>query len=800
MENEIEINNEDVLKEPMCSFFNRMYDTTNSEKSVPSILNAIKTGIMGNEDFSNLILQIRKELNVEEKRKKKGKLMAVTFGAVFESSRRSALLMSNGLIVLDFDHVEAVLQVKTAICEMPYIYACFISPSGDGLKVLVRTNCKDSLEYKSFIIELFDEFNYCWALKADPSKKGINDLCYLSHDPDIYINEKAALWKRPDEGDFSISKSINPKGPANGPKNPVASGSFVQNDDEALIIDLVIQAEVKEVDITAKYQSWLKIGFAIANAMGENGREYYHRFSCFYPKYDRKETDQQYSSCLKNNRGDVNLGTLVFLAAEFGMKSSRNSESTVDEQNFSFWERNSKTGEYKVNASDFYDFLHENGFRKYYAGKNSVPFVIRMQNNILSKVNEDFLVTFCRAYIENLTVSKRMKRDLRNALYRNSTLLSKANLLTLKTFEGKLKRDCKDTAFLYFKNGMCQIGSDSMTFYPYEKQEECLWESQIIDKDFNEVPESEVIEKSEFYTFLVDISRDEELRPSLNRYDSIISILGYLLHDFKNPASAKAVIFSDYEQSEEANGGKGKGIVKNAISYIKKTANENGKIFKPDSDFIFSQVEHDVRILVIDDAPISFNFERLFSVITDGITVNRKYENKSYISFEDSPKFLITTNYVILGEGESHERRKVEFEFSAFYSQDRTPEQTFNHLLFIDWDEEQWNLFYNFMAYCIRRHLKSGLIQAPSVNSALKKLRASAGDGFIEFVRGNVVLGQKLNKTLLFNQYCAENKFDKQFKSKRTFTIWLRLYARAFDLKMLEPKSGSDYSFIYTAA
>ena len=64
------------------------------------------------------------------------------------------------------------------------------------------------------------------------------------------------------------------------------------------------------------YDNWLHVGFALANTFGENGRTFFHEISALSPKYDRKEADSKYSSCLRQGNGAVTIDTLFHLAKE----------------------------------------------------------------------------------------------------------------------------------------------------------------------------------------------------------------------------------------------------------------------------------------------------------------------------------------------------------------------------------------------------------------------------------------------------------------------------------------------------
>ena len=120
-----------------------------------------------------------------------------------------------------------------------------------------------------------------------------------------------------------------------------------------------------------------------------------------------------------------------------------------------------------------------------------------------------------------------------------------------------------------------------------------------------------------------------------------------------DPKNAKAIVFCDEEISENPNGGTGKGIVLKALQYFKKVTVIDGKNFSFGKTFAFQQVDLDTKILAFDDVMMLFNFKRLFSVITEGIAVEKKNKDTLYIRYEDSPKVFITTNYMVSGEGNS---------------------------------------------------------------------------------------------------------------------------------------------------
>ena len=76
------------------------------------------------------------------------------------------------------------------------------------------------------------------------------------------------------------------------------------------------------VDITVGYTAWSDVGFALSDAMGENGRSYYHRVSCLNPDYSAAETDKQYDKCLRSHGTGVTIKTFFQMAKDAGVSVS----------------------------------------------------------------------------------------------------------------------------------------------------------------------------------------------------------------------------------------------------------------------------------------------------------------------------------------------------------------------------------------------------------------------------------------------------------------------------------------------
>jgi hypothetical protein len=126
--------------------------------------------------------------NKAEADNKKKQLLAFTPSAVFSEKRLMQYLeMYSGFVHLDFDKLTPE-QLQTAfaiISKISYTSLCFISPSGNGLKVFVEVST--DLEHHDIAYQQVQKYyEDATGLKADPSCKDVTRLCFMSHDPNAY--------------------------------------------------------------------------------------------------------------------------------------------------------------------------------------------------------------------------------------------------------------------------------------------------------------------------------------------------------------------------------------------------------------------------------------------------------------------------------------------------------------------------------------------------------------------------------------------------------------------------------------
>ena len=178
----------------MKSTIFKNFNEVTEQKEILKILSDIKTGV-----YQNAITYLRKSLadnKTEAAERAKKSLPAFTPSATFNGGRKMEFLTNyNGLMVLDIDKLEKekLQQCKTKIRMDDFVFASFVSPSGNGLKIFVKVS-SDKEQHKEIFLELQKYFEELLQVEIDKSGKDITRLCFFSYDPELYLNENAEVF------------------------------------------------------------------------------------------------------------------------------------------------------------------------------------------------------------------------------------------------------------------------------------------------------------------------------------------------------------------------------------------------------------------------------------------------------------------------------------------------------------------------------------------------------------------------------------------------------------------------------
>lgn len=166
-----------------CTIFRNIFSKEPNYISIEDALKRIKSG-----KSRVLVEEIRATIDKEKAGKLKANLPSVCFSGRFGNDRKDdQLIEHSGFIVLDFDNVEDLRNRQAEIISNDFVYACWVSPSGNGLKALIKiVNGKKHREHFQALQDIF----------PDVDKSGINPsrVCYESFDQDLYLNQKASAF------------------------------------------------------------------------------------------------------------------------------------------------------------------------------------------------------------------------------------------------------------------------------------------------------------------------------------------------------------------------------------------------------------------------------------------------------------------------------------------------------------------------------------------------------------------------------------------------------------------------------
>jgi len=184
------------------SIFKSLYKTDDVpfELDVLKVLDRIKTGASKEK-----ILKIRTMPESEEKKQLKNSLISILFNGTFSTRNDNALIEHSGLCILDFDKYESEdkkEKERKRLMKCEFVFSVFESPSGNGLKALIRIPKCDKENHKRYFKAFGDYFKSDY---FDFKNSNVSRVCFESYDPDVYINENAKVWDKlnEDEG-FSV--------------------------------------------------------------------------------------------------------------------------------------------------------------------------------------------------------------------------------------------------------------------------------------------------------------------------------------------------------------------------------------------------------------------------------------------------------------------------------------------------------------------------------------------------------------------------------------------------------------------
>jgi len=158
---------------------------------IPALLERIRSG-----NSRAQVEKVRSTGDEELRKTYKSQLPSACFSGMFKERFDNQLITHSGFICCDIDNlpdIETTNSVKDTVFGEPFVLAAWISPSGNGVKFLVKI--ADPSRHRPHFEALTEYFKQMPG-KWDTSSINESRVCYESYDPDILVRESCESFTK----------------------------------------------------------------------------------------------------------------------------------------------------------------------------------------------------------------------------------------------------------------------------------------------------------------------------------------------------------------------------------------------------------------------------------------------------------------------------------------------------------------------------------------------------------------------------------------------------------------------------
>ena len=440
-------------------------------------------------------------------------------------------------------------------------------------------------------------------------------------------------------------------------------------------------------------------------------------------------------------------------------------------------------GKVLTSPVQYKEFFEQENFKRVSIKDDDNITLFKDSNNVVKPFNyRTNTVSFLKSKINEVDSS-----DVENKIAKDNNKDIRESFCLLDPVPLLYYRDDIDSFGVPFKNGFVfyKQGKEKIEIKEYKEVNGFFPEHNTQKRNFKFIEAPKI---SDFERFLTMVATNKDpVKEVLTESEKqtqfqFFRMFGYLIHTYKNQSFSPSIILSDHDADDlSRNGGRGKTLIAKGTSEVQKTIIKGGNEFDGSYRHRFADLDESYKLYVIDDVPASFNYDDLYTNVVGGISVEPKGKASREIKFNESTKFLITTNWAIRYDEKqaSTNRRFIEFKLTDYFNQNRTPKDVFKQTLFEDWNAEQWNEFYNFAFVCVASYLEFGL-EAPRYDKKADNFKANFNNDvklneferIFEIVRQNKIDGFNVDEFL--RNYSSNGntlKNEKFFHSRNTKSL-----------------------------
>lgn len=282
---------------PLLSYFDNAFSREPSDDfTLAELIGRIRSGA-----WSAKVEKLRETLKRNRKGYDEAKraLPAVMLSGMLTAGERSGAasegrIVHSGYLQGDFDgkdhpHLE-IDEMRALLLADPHVIAVFASPSGQGIKAVIRIPA--GVETHRGAFEAAAEHFAQFGLKIDESTKDPGRLCFVSYDPDA--------WMRDDVATATVMKA----------KQRAARGDSGFEPEDTTHDD--IREMLEFIPPRPDYEDWLRIASAVWSVLDETTG------IALLSEWSPEEKSGEYLRKFKNRLRDVRIGTLAWYAQAHG--------------------------------------------------------------------------------------------------------------------------------------------------------------------------------------------------------------------------------------------------------------------------------------------------------------------------------------------------------------------------------------------------------------------------------------------------------------------------------------------------
>lgn len=529
-----------------------------------------------------------------------------------------------------------------------------------------------------------------------------------------------------------------------------------------------------------------------------------------------------------------------------------------------FWEEYTDTKGrtfYSLSPTYAFYFLRCRGFGIIHAEDARGGYqTVYMKDNVVRKAE----VAEMRMEMNRFAEARRLPIALRDAIMKTK-LITGETTFNMKELAPDFCKAGPGYQWMFFRNAAWKITPEKIEQYRRIPDGICAWEDTICprevtlreDSPFEIVWDQEeerydirILDKaSNYFKILINTSRvhwaaegvgiedleerqryfdenrfeiagrglsEEQVAEQKQHLVNKIFAIGYLMHSYKDLGRTWAVFAMDNRigNGRDSNGRSGKSLVFKFLKQFVKWYSEEGRKSELTKEkHLFMGVNKYTDVVMVDDADRNLDFDYFFSKITGDMTVNPKGLPPYTIPFEESPKFVFTSNYTIKNEDPSTSARLLYTVFSDWYhgkveddeyeTEHKVMDDFGGRTLFGDgYGAAEWNEDINFLAYCVRFYLSTVTqvdqepgrqkVNPPMSNVKVRQILSRIDSNFMDWADTYIVdrLGQKIIRNVMVADFLANGGFNvgktTPHRFKKNLLAWVKF--RGYELN---PGTGS---------